>query len=166
VPRIVEKRAATAKRIEEAIAAILGGAPKSPVLRNRANKGTLKLNFATVEIEAGVKRHLFDDQDSVYSEQYAAIAAQMPAKGKSEPLAKQLEKSRKELQITKEQLQRSQTYAAHLLTQSHQLELEISRLGEEIATLAGGADEPLVGSGRLIGLPPPPRKTRRKRQNA
>lgn len=159
MPRIVKKEPLIAKRIDAAVAAIIAGAPKKLPLRIRADKGTLKLNFATVEIEAGVKRHLFDKETSVYSEQYAAILSKMTEKGKSEPLANQLARIRKELQVTKDHLQRSQTYAAHILTQAHLLELEVAQLGEEIATLASDdSDGQLVGSGRLIGLPPPQRK--------
>lgn len=159
MPRIVKYDPSTAKRIDRAIKDIVASTPSDPELRKRADRGTLKLNFATVHAETGVPRHLFDREKCVYPEQYAAIVAQTPEKGTVEPLAQQLAKARKKLQTTTDRLERSQTYAAHVLTQAHQLELELARANEEIRTLTSGASSgSLVGSGRLIGLPPPERK--------
>lgn len=159
MPRIVQYDSRTAKRLDKAIENIVAMTPSDAGLQKRANRGTLKLNFATVHAETGVPRHLFDREECVYPEQYAAIVAKMPEKGTVEPLAQQLARARKELQTTTDRLDRSHTYAAHVLTQAHQLELELARANDEITTLTSGASTgSLVGSGRLIGLPPPERK--------
>jgi hypothetical protein len=161
MPRIVKHETEVARRIDRAVAAIVSNAPSEPTLRIRSAKGTLKLNFDTVQLESGVKRHLFDKSTSLYPAQHAAILGAMPKKGQSVPLAKLLALTRRALARTTEQLARSQAHAANTLALAHQLELEIARQREEIATLeAGGIDERIVGSGRLIGFPPPQRKPR------
>lgn len=159
MPRVVEHDPETARRLDLAIKAIAGGTPTNPTLVAKANRGTLRLNFATVQVEADVKRHLFDKAESLYSAQFETIRGLMTARGKTDPLAVQLAECRLKLERANRQLGRAQDYNAHLLTLAHQLELEAASLREEVATLLGdGTDGDLVGSGRLIGLPATPKR--------
>ncbi|NYD89180.1 hypothetical protein [Sphingomonas melonis] len=159
MPRVVDHDQRIARRIDAAVEAIQRNEPTDPALVTKAAKGILKLNFASVQAESGVKRHLFDKPRSIYAAQYELISTSMAAKGKVEPLALQLAECRRKLARSEKRLESAQTYNAHLLTLAHQFELEVARLREQVATLLDqGPDEPIVGSGRLIGLPTPERR--------
>lgn len=147
-----------AAAIEAALTRIKSGSPEHATLKKRVAAGTLHVNFDTVALESGVKRHMFDRPGGPYAAQYEAVAAETRERGKSAPLRKQLDEARVQLSSTKESLDRSRTYAAHLLVRMHKLELEVANLKEDIATMERGLDEePLIGSGRVIGLPAPER---------
>ncbi|SEL80686.1 hypothetical protein SAMN05216382_2690 [Sphingomonas palmae] len=159
MPKVVEFDDAVAQRIEKAVASITGDTPEDPVLKRRASRGTLKLNFATVSAEARVARHLIDHEGCVYAEQHACIAEAMAGRGTAVPLRKQLDQARSSLAERNEQLARCQSYNLHILTRLHQLDLEVARLNELVDTMDTGGSGPteLIGTGRVIGLPPPQR---------
>ncbi|MGP7795611.1 hypothetical protein [Sphingomonas sp. CLY1604] len=155
MPRVVEHDPAAARRLDQAIAAIAEGTPVHPDLAAKAKKGSLRLNFSTVALEAGVARHQFDKPKSLYADQHAALVARMAEKGRAEPLASQLAECRSRLALATERLRRSQTYAGHLLAHTRELEVEVARLNELLAGRRDAGGDTLVGSSALLELPPP-----------
>lgn len=152
--RITERDAAVARKILVALARIRAEKPRDAKLARRVLSGTLKVNFDTVHIESGVKRHLFDKPTSLYVKEHRAIAAAMAERGKVVPLRKQLDDVRKRLRTSETQLQRSRDYAALLLIRMQKLDLEIARLNEELAQGPLGEETPLIGTGRVTAMPP------------
>lgn len=149
-----------ADRIRSAILAIEERRPRDPLLRKRAERGSLKLNFNTVQIEARVQRHLFDKPGCVYEAEHELIAGKMPKKGDPEavPLRRQLDEVRKEKDDALKRLAQARTYAFHLLTRMHKLDLEVKRLTELVEGGSDGEPEELIGTGKVIGLPILPKK--------
>lgn len=130
------------------------------MLVKRASAGTLKVNFETVAMESATKRHLFDRPGGPYDAEHSAVAAEIGKRGTSEPLRKQLDAARIELASSRDSLERSRDYAARMLIRMHKLELEIANLREDLAADHRPGDEPLIGSGRVVGLPAPERRRR------
>ena len=167
MPRITKRDPSVARGIRAALTLLRSGQPKDAKLKKRADAGTLRVNFNTVEIESGVKRHVYDRPGTPYQAEHDAIAAAMPARGSVEPLRQQLDRDRKKLQQSEARLNRSRTYAAQLLAHTQKLNQEIARLKALVAGDAPTCGSPnLISDGRLDALPPMRRKQRGKANGA